>query len=174
MEPMTMMLVASSILKAGSSIFGGISQRKINELNAFNIETESVMVKAQGAEQANMRHQQFKESISASNALFAGAFGRDSSDMSVKAFMEKERKTVGQDVKSINVMTRLNELKLKVDAAGERRAGRQAQTAGFINGATSLLSGYNAYADTKTGLHDYSSQPMQTSTMRPRASPLRK
>jgi hypothetical protein len=149
MDPFTLALMAgSTALGIGGQIIGARGQKDAAELNAFNIETESLLVKAQGLDQGNRLRQSFKETMASAEAIFA-AFGRDASDPSVQAYKKKEMYTLGKDISDISMMTTLNQLKLKQQASDERLRGKQAMTAGYLGAGRSLLKFGMDYQDLK-------------------------
>jgi hypothetical protein len=72
-ELITLAMLASAGVSAAGSIYGGISAKRTGELNAFSTKTESILAKAQGVQQANMRNTAFKEAMSAADAIFYAA-----------------------------------------------------------------------------------------------------
>ena len=52
MEPMTMLMLASTAVSAGGQILGGIGEKKSADLNAFNIETDKKLNKAQALQES--------------------------------------------------------------------------------------------------------------------------
>lgn len=147
MNPFTLMMLASAGVSAAGSIFGGISAQQTGELNAFSMKTESILAKAQGVQQANMRNTAFKEAMSAADAAFYAA-GRDI-DPSIEAFKAKEQKVFGEDISDLALMTRLNELKLRQQGAAERRMGREALIGSLLKATSTGLTAYSDYRDTR-------------------------
>lgn len=146
-ELMTLAMLASAGVSAAGSIYGGIAAKRTGELNAFSTKTESILAKAQGIQQANMRNTAFKEAMSAADAAFYAA-GRDI-DPSVEAFKRKEQKVFGEDISDLNLMTRLNELKLRQQGATERRVGKEAFIGSLLKATATGLSAYSDYRDTR-------------------------
>lgn len=162
MEPMTMMAIAGGISAFGS-IIGGISAERTSRLNAFNTKTESIIARAQAIEQTNLRNEELQEALSVSNALFMGAYGRD--DRSMEAFQKREKRVSAEDVSSIEMMSYLNQLKAKGEAAGIKRKGRESLFAGIIEGASTGLQTYASYTDV--------APPTDPRATRPRTRPTR-
>ena len=145
-ELITLAMLASAGVSAAGSIYGGISAKRTGVLNAFSTKTESILAKAQGVQQANMRNTAFKEAMSAADAIFYAA-GRDI-DPSVEAFKRKEQKVFGEDISDLNLMTRLSELKLRQQGATERRVGKEAFIGSLIKATSTGLTAYSDYKDT--------------------------
>jgi hypothetical protein len=149
MGPITLALMAgSTLLSVGGQIIAGKGAKDAAALNAYNIETESLLVKAQGVDQGNRIRESFKETMASANATFA-AFGRDVSDPSAQAYRKKEMYTLGKDISDISMMTTLNQLKLKQQAIDERIRGKEAMTRAYLGSAKTLLKFGMDYQDLK-------------------------
>ena len=149
MDPFTIAMLGSSILSAGGQIAGGIGARKTAELNAFNMETEAKLNKAQAMQMAQARIDEYDSASSSNIAAFAAA-GRDiGSDRSVKAFMDRQKEIIGKDLGRMDTQAQFQQVQLRQQAAGERRAGRDAQTASLFSAADTLSSGIYKYQTAK-------------------------
>lgn len=149
MDPITLALMAgSTLLGVGGQLIAGKGAKDAAELNAYNIETESVLVRAQGLDQGNRLRESFKETMASSEAIFA-AFGRDVSDPSMQAYKKKEMYILGKDISDVSMMTTLNQLKLKQQAVDERIRGKQAMTAAYLGAAKTLIKFGSDYQDLK-------------------------
>ena len=145
MDPITMFMLGSSVLSAGSQIIGGAGARRTAELNAFNMETEAELNKAQAMQMAQARMDEYEMASSSNIAAFAAA-GRDvGSDRSVKAFMERQKEVIGKDLGRMDTQAQFEQVQARQQAAGERRAGRDAQTASLISAADTMTSGLYKY-----------------------------
>lgn len=149
MDPITMMMLGSSVLSAGAEIAGGIGARRTSRLNAFNMETEAKLNKTQAMQMAQARMDEYEVASSSNIAAFAAA-GRDiGSDRSVKAFMDRQKEIVGKDLGRIDTQAQFEQVQSRQQAAGERRAGRDAQTASLFSAADTLSSGIYKYQTAK-------------------------
>jgi len=149
MDPITMMMLGSSVLSAGAEIAGGIGARRTSRLNAFNMETEAKLNKTQAMQMAQARMDEYEVASSSNIAAFAAA-GRDiGSDRSVKAFMDRQKEIVGKDLGRIDTQSQFEQVQSRQQAAGERRAGRDAQTASLFSAADTLSSGIYKYQTAK-------------------------
>ena len=143
-------LLIFAAVKAGGQVLGGIGAKQTAQLNAFNMETEATLNKAQAIEMAQVRMEEYELASSANLAAFAAA-GRDiGSDRSVRAFMERQQEIVGKDIGRMNTQAYLEELKARQQAAGERRAGRDALISSLFSAAQTTASGISDYQKTKT------------------------
>jgi hypothetical protein len=149
MDPFTIMMFASAGLGAFGQIMGGKNQKFAAEMDAYNAETEAILVRAQGIEQGNLLAEEFKETMSSANALFMGAMGRDLSDRSLEAYKNKEMYTLGKDIDNTSLMSSLEELKLKQQAASDRLRGKNAMMSATIGATRTLLKAGLDYGDVK-------------------------
>lgn len=150
MDPFSLALMAgSTLLGVGGQLMAGRGAKEAAELNAFNMESESLLVKAQGVDQANRIADEFKQTMSSANAFFMGAAGRDVSDPSFQAYKKREMYVLGKDISDISMMTTLNQLKLKQQQADERRRGREAMTQSYLGAGRTLLKFGMDYQDLK-------------------------
>jgi len=142
---MNPLMIASTALSVFGQIAAGKAQQEASELNAFGIETETELGKAQAMQMAQARMDEYNSASSANLASFAAA-GRDiGSDRSVKAFMEKQKEVVGKDVGRMDIQSQMNLLKGRQQAAAERTAGRAARTASLFSAASTAASGIYKY-----------------------------
>lgn len=149
MDPITMMMLGSSVLSAGAQIVGGVGARRTAQLNAFNMETEAELNKAQAMQMAQARMDEYDSASSSNIATFAAA-GRDvGSDRSVKAFMDRQKEIIGKDLGRMDTQAQFEQVQSRQQAAGERRAGRDAQTASLFSAAETLGSGLYKYQTAK-------------------------
>ena len=139
MDPITASLLAgSTFLSAYGTVTAGKAAKRAGELNAYNIETERELNKAQAAQIANARMEEYRSATSSNQAAFA-AMGRDiGSDTSVRAFMEKQAETIG--IESIQAAQR---------AGAERSQGRDAYRASLLQATQTLASGAYKYQRAK-------------------------
>ena len=150
MDPFTMMMLGSSVLSAGAQIAGGIGARRTAQLNAFNMETEAKLNKAQAMQMAQARIDEYDSASSSNIAAFAAA-GRDiGSDRSVKAFMDRQKEIIGKDLGRMDTQAQFQQVQLRQQAAGERRAGRDALISSLFSAAGTTASGISDYQKTKT------------------------
>ena len=146
MDPITAsLLLGSTAISAFGQIASGIGARRTAQLNAFNMETEAKLGKAQAMQMAQARMEEYESASSSNIAAFAAA-GRDiGSDRSVKAFMERQKEIIGKDLGRMDTQAQFEQVQARQQAAGERRAGRDAQTASLFSAAETLGSGLYKY-----------------------------
>jgi len=144
MDPVTIMAIAGGVQTVGT-ILGGIGAQKASQLKSFDIKTESILSRTQALQQSRIRNNQTKEALSVVQGVFAAA-GRDV-DPSTKAFRKKELEVSGEDISDIEVMSFLNQLKYKSDAAATRRKGRESLFASILKAGSTAASTYSDFKD---------------------------
>lgn len=146
MEPITAaLMIGSTLFSAYGQIKAGESAQKESELNAFGIETERLLGKAEAKQMANARMAEYDQASSSNIAMFAAA-GRDiGADRSVKAFMDAQKEIVGTDLGRMQKQSQIQGIRSRQQAAAERSAGRAARTASLFDAATTVTSGLTKY-----------------------------
>lgn len=149
MDPITMFLVSTAV-STGGQLFAGASAAKSAKLNAFNIETDRELGKAEAINRHNDRLELYRSNLSTNIAQFA-AQGRDvSSDRSIAAFLEKQKKTAAKDTSRSDLMGAMDSAKFASQAQAVRADGRAQQASAFIGAFTTLAGGLNSYNQVKT------------------------
>jgi len=150
MDPITASLLAgSTFLSAYGTVTAGKAAKRAGELNAYNIETERELNKAQAAQIANARMEEYRSATSSNQAAFA-AMGRDiGSDTSVRAFMEKQAETIGTDLRRAQRQTDIESIQAAQRAGAERSQGRDAYRASLLQATQTLASGAYKYQRAK-------------------------
>ncbi len=147
--PFAALMLGSQGVSALGSIMGGMAQKSAAELNAFNIETEKELGKAQALQQHNNRLEVYRSNLSSNIASFA-AQGRDvGADRSVAAFLDRQQEIATDDTANSDFMAMMQGMKADSQAAAVRAEGRAALSAGIINGFTTLAGGLNQYMQVK-------------------------
>ena len=143
------LMLASQGVSAAGSLMGGMAQKNAAELNAFNIETEKELGKAQALQRHNDRLEVYRSNLSSNIASFA-AQGRDvGADRSVAAFLDRQQEIATDDTANSDFMAMMQGMKADSQAAAVRAEGRAALSAGIINGFTTLAGGLNEYMQVK-------------------------
>lgn len=141
-----------------AQVFGGISAKKQAELDAFNVQTQGVMARAEAKERSNARAEQWRTNESQNIALFS-AMGRDvSNSQSVSAFLEKQKETAAKDISTSDFMGYMEQMKMRQEAGRLRTEGRAAQTAGWIGGLTSITTGLSDFSEVRVSKIDAASE----------------
>ena len=146
MEPITAaLMLGSTAISVFGQLSAGQAAKEASELNAFGIETEAELGKAQAMQMAQARMDEYESASSANLASFAAA-GRDiGSDRSVKAFMDKQKEIIGKDIGRMGTQSQMELMKGRQQAAAERTAGRAAKTASLFSAAETATSGLYKY-----------------------------
>ena len=150
MDPITAsLLLGSTAISVFGDLYAGQAAKETADLNAFNIETEAELGKAQAMQMAQARMDEYESASSANLASFA-ASGRDiGSDRSVKAFMDKQKEIIGKDIGRMGTQSQMELIKGRQQAAAERTAGRAAKTASLFSAASKATSGLANYQTAK-------------------------
>ena len=150
MDPITAsLLLGSTAISVFGQLSAGQAAKEASELNAFGIETEAELGKAQAMQMAQARMDEYESASSANLASFAAA-GRDiGSDRSVKAFMDKQKEIIGKDIGRMGTQSQMELMKGRQQAAAERTAGRAAKTASLFAAAETATSGLYKYQTAK-------------------------
>ena len=110
------------------------------------------MQKAEAGERANLRLRDF-DSAQASNRAFAAFIGRDPSDRSMKAFMDRQEEIAYQDVEAIESQALIEASQTRRLAAMEGVRGRNAIVQSYFNAGSAITTGlyrYHVYKTDKT------------------------
>lgn len=144
-----MIQAISTIVGVISSINAGEVARQESELNVFNMKTDKAWKDTIAIQQNLQRVKEFDLSMSANTAAFSST--RDTSmDMSVHAFMQSNKKDVGQDVTRI-AKQRNQARSREVFAMGmERRRGQNAAMQGYLNAVGIAAEGIHDMMKTAT------------------------
>ena len=150
MDPITIAMLASTGLSAFGKLMGGGAANEAAKLDAFNIETDRELGKAQAISNSNNRLEVYRQNMSTNIASFA-ASGRDvGSDRSVSAFMQRQKEIVGKDLKANATMALMEANKATAQANAVRSEGKAAKQSATIGALTSIASGAFQYYDVKT------------------------
>lgn len=131
----------------------GEEQRKAAELNAYNIETERVVSKAEALQRHNDRLEQYRNNLSANIAAFS-AMNRDVRlDRSVGAFLENQKMIATDDTRRSDFMGWAEQSRMGIESLVARAEGRAAERAGIaaqrasrVGAFTTLASGLFSFA----------------------------
>lgn len=145
-----MLMLAAAGIQAAGQVAAGVGAQKSADLNAFSTKTESIMMQVEAGQKAAARMEEYKMASSSNLATFA-AQGRDiSADRSVRAFMERQREIVGQDIGRMATQSNIQRLQMDQKAAAIRSEGRAAMASSLISATSGLLSAGYKYSQVKT------------------------
>jgi len=171
MDPFTIAMLGSTALSVFGQLLGGQSAKEAADLDAFNIETDRELGKAQALQNSNNRLEIYNQNVSTNIASFA-ASGRDvGADRSVSAFMQRQKEIVGKDLKSNATMALMEANKATAQASAVRAEGRAAKQSATIGALTSIASGAFQYYDVKTAAAPATSSLAPTTSVRPKMRP---
>lgn len=172
MDPFTIMMLASTAISAGGQLLAGKQAKDAAQLNAYNLETERTVSKAEALQRHNDRLEQYRANLSSNIASFA-AMGRDvGSDRSVAAFLERQKQIASSDTTRSDFMGMMESMKLTSQAAAVRAEGRAQQQSAIIGAFTTLGQGLYQYSQVRApSASNTSSSLAPTTSLRPRARP---
>lgn len=139
------------LISAGISAMGqmaaGQAAKEAADLDAFNIETQRELSKAEALQRHNDRLEQYRYNTKANIAAFA-ASGRDiGDDRSVGAFLERQKEIATQDTKRSDFMGAMEAMKLQQQATATRVEGRARKQAAMIGAFSTMAQGFADYQD---------------------------
>jgi hypothetical protein len=138
------------LLKAGQAMKTAEEQRRADELQAFNNDTDAVRSDAEALQRHNNRLEEYRANVSANIAAFS-ASGRDVYDSpSINDFFQRQKKVVAKDLRVSDFMGAAESSKIKAQSAVIRQEGRARRNAAHFNAFTSVVSSISDYAKTKT------------------------
>lgn len=145
MEPATAYLLATAASAVGS-VIGGISGAAVKRLEAFGVETERKLAKAQATQATISLRSEMKSALKSADALYS-AFGRDigDEDRSRAAKRKADYEVVGDDMSDIAMMARINDIALRQRKAATIRQGKDKLVSSLLQAATTAGTGYHEY-----------------------------
>ena len=164
----TAAIVVGTGLSAYSSIQAGKAAKKEAQFNAAQMERDMELGRIEATQNATAMAQDYAMSVSANDAFFAFT-GRDVSDRSVRAFMERQEEIYSTDISRLASDTNMRAQSVAAMAGAERQRGRNALTAGYLGAAQSIAGGIYQAGTTKTGV-PMDSQSSQLTLSKPAGS----
>jgi len=140
---MSWQLVAAVIGGVGS-YKSGQSQKKAAEANAQQMERDMELARVEAAQNALARTQDYAQSVSSNEAFFAFS-GRDVSDRSVRAFMQRQEEIYSTDISRLASDTEMRAKSAAAMVGAERKRGRNALTAGYLGAGQRFSQGIYDY-----------------------------
>ena len=106
------------LVKAGQEIKTAEEQRRADELQAFNNDTDAVRSNAEALQRHNNRLEEYRSNVSANIAAFS-ASGRDVYDSpSINDFFQRQKKVVAKDLRVSDFMGAAETAKIRANSAG--------------------------------------------------------
>ena len=143
-------VVLSGIMKGVGFLISGIAAKNQARLDAFNIGTEEVMLKADGLRQSRLVMEQFEDIMKSNLAYAMSVQNRKITPDLQAAFRSDEEKTEAA-ISDIDFMTYINQLGLKQEAAATKRKGMDQFRASLFSAGQTGIETYYDYQDTKKG-----------------------
>ena len=151
MSFVTAAIVIGTGISAYSSVRAGKEAKKEAQFNAAQMERDMELGRIEATQNATAMAQDYAQSVSANDAFFAFA-GRDVTDRSVRAFMERQEEIYSTDISRLASDTNMRAQSVAAMAGAERQRGRNALTAGYLGAAQSIAEG--GYRAAKIGTGD--------------------
>ena len=144
---MVWQLVAAAVSAAGQ-MAAGQAAKEGADLDAFNIETQREVSKAEALQRHNDRLEQYRANTKANIAVFFASGADVRPDKSVGAFLDRQKEIATQDTKRSDLMGFFEQMKLTQQATATRVEGRAQKQAATIGAFTTLVKGIADYQDT--------------------------
>jgi hypothetical protein len=147
-----MFIAAAIIIGTTAQVIGQVKAGKAAKeeslINAQQMETDKQLSAIQASQAHVVRARQFEEAVSANEAFFAFS-GRDVSDMSVKAFLERQKDVYTEDQVAGGIQANADDVRRTVQIGAEKRRGKNALVAGYLGATASAASGAYKYKTNK-------------------------
>jgi len=160
MSFVTAAIVIGTGISAYSSVRAGKAAKQEAQFNAAQMERDMELGRIEATQNATAMAQDYAMSVSANDAFFAFA-GRDVTDRSVRAFMERQEEIYSTDIARLASDTNMRAQSVAAMAGAERQRGRNALTAGYLGAAQSIAEG--GYRAAKIGTGDPSTPTVKQS-----------
>ena len=147
---MVWQLVAAAISASGQ-MAAGQAAKEGADLDAFNIETQREVSKAEALQRHNDRLEQYNLNRKANIAAFYASGADVRMDKSVGAFLKRQQEIATEDTKRSDFMGAMEAMKLQQQATATRVEGRARKQAAMIGAFTTMAQGIADYQDTKGG-----------------------
>tara|TARA_R100000654_G_scaffold74432_1_gene108779 strand:- start:81 stop:533 length:453 start_codon:yes stop_codon:yes gene_type:complete len=136
-------------LQFASAMDASRAARNQAAFNAYQQKLQLAQNKIQAREKANIRLSQY-ETAQASNRAFFSFLNRDiGSDRSLKAFFDKQAKTVGQDISAIQSQAKMEQSQIRSQIAQTEFEGRVKSRQYMMQGLTGVATGLYKYSVSK-------------------------
>ena len=144
---MVWQLIAAAISASGQ-MAAGQAAKESADLDAFNIETQRELSKAEALQRHNDRLEQYRTNTKANIAAFSASGADIRRDKSVGAFLDRQKEIATEDTKRSDMMGLFEQMKLTQQAIATRVEGRARKEAAMIGAFTTMAQGIADYQDT--------------------------
>jgi hypothetical protein len=141
------MIIGTTVQVIGK-VKAGKAAKEESLINAQQMETDKQLSAIQASQAHVARARQFEEAVSTNEAFFAFS-GRDVSDMSVKAFLERQKDVYTEDQVAGGIQANADDVRRTVQIGAEKRRGKNALVAGYLGATASAASGAYKYKTNK-------------------------
>jgi hypothetical protein len=137
------------LIKAGEMRRTADEQRRADELQAFNNDTDAVRSDAEARQRHNDRAEQYRANVSANIAAFS-ASGRDVYDSpSINDFFNRQKEVVSKDLRVSDFMGAAESAKVRAQSAVIRQEAGARKNAAYFTAFTSTVGAISDYSKTK-------------------------
>jgi len=133
---------------AAAQVRAGVDAKAAADLDAFNIETQREVSKAEALQRHNDRLEQYRANTKANIAAFSASGADIRPDKSVGAFLDRQKEIATQDTKRSDLMGLFEQMKLTQQATATRIEGRARKQAAMIGAFSTMAQGITDYQDT--------------------------
>ena len=137
-----------STISSGMQARSGAAAKAAADLDAFNIETQREVSKAEALQRHNDRLEQYRANTRANVAVFFASGADVRPDKSVGAFLNRQQEIATQDTKRSDLMGFFEQMKLTQQATATRVEGRAQKQAAMIGAFNTMAKGIMTYQDT--------------------------
>ena len=149
MSWLTTAIVASTVVNVAGQIKAGKAAKDQANREAAQMEQDKQLTAIETQQRNNDRLIEYQDARNTNDAWFA-FLGRDSTDQSVKSFLEKQQKVAFEDVARSGFQGRLEQSKLAMQINDRRISGKNAETASYYQAASTIAGGLYSYKTTKS------------------------
>lgn len=149
MNPMALQAIGTG-LSIFSSLSSGRQARREAAFKEQQLRIQMEQEKLSTLQRMNDRNEQLLANEKINRAFVFSKLGRDPSDRSFRAFMERNKRTASQDIDRLQTQHVQTMGKLGTEIQTTRMAASNAKTASLLGAATAGISGLFRYYDYKT------------------------
>ena len=142
-DPVTMMMVASTVMKVGGAIMEGRQQKKMAQMQAASYERQAIRSDIESAQAASDRLRLMRSAISEQTAGQA-AYGRSiTGGGTSRALTDYQRGYGMRDVERIREAGKFQSQELSRSASNVRVQGRMAMQSSYLKAGGALLGAFD-------------------------------
>ena len=142
-------MMALQAIGTGLKIVGALQGAKAQQQQAA-FDLQQLELKKQqdqliALQRQNLRNAEFDSAEATNRATFFGGLGRDTSDRSVKAFLEKQREIASEDIEAIQLQTTIGDRQIGIQQRVISMRSKSAYQSALLGASTAIASGLYRY-----------------------------